>query len=74
MQRRKELVEMWSGSIEGLKEGDMVAILASSDPNDLPFRIAKVTKVNIENDRTISIDVHWYFTKPIDSFSGCYNP
>ena len=49
---------MWSGSIVYLKEGNTVAILASGDPNDLPFWIAKVTKVNKENDRTIKIDMH----------------
>ena len=49
---------MWTGSIEDLKEGDMVAVLALGDSTNLPFWIAKVTKVYKENDITISIDVH----------------
>ena len=36
-------------------EGNMGVVVASSDPNGLPFWIAKVTKVNKQDDRTISI-------------------
>ena len=49
----------------------MIAVLATKDAQSYQLWIAKVMKVNKENEEVISIEVHWY---EIDThpFDGVY--
>ena len=38
--------DLYRGSIQDIKEGNMIAVLATKDPNGYPFWIGKV--INIE--------------------------
>ena len=49
----------------------MIAVLATEDSHVYPFWIAKVLKVNKENEEVISIDIHWYATNT-HPFNGVY--
>ena len=49
----------------------MIAVLATEDPHGYPFWIAKVIKIDKENDDVIAIRVHWYATS-ILPFNGVY--
>ena len=46
----------------------MILVFAINDACDYPLWIAKVMKVNKENEEVVSIEVHWYAmdTHPFD--------
>ena len=44
--KRQEMEDLYKGSVQDIKEGCMIAILARDDACDYPFWIAKVMKVN----------------------------
>ena len=49
----------------------MIAVLATDDPRQYPFWIAKAMKVNKENEELVSVEVHWYATDK-HPFDGVY--
>ena len=49
----------------------MIAVLATDDPRQYPFWIAKAMKVNKENEEVVSVEVHWYATDT-HPFDGVY--
>ena len=49
----------------------MIAVLATEDAHAYPIQIAKVMKVNKENEEVVSIEVHWYATDT-HPFVGVY--
>ena len=49
----------------------MIVVLATDDPRQYPFWIAKVMKVNKENEEVVSVEVHWYATDT-HPFVGVY--
>lgn len=51
----------------------MIVVLATKDPCGYPLWIAKVMKVNEENEEVISVEVHWYATDT-HPFDGVYKP
>jgi hypothetical protein len=65
--------DLYRGLIQDIKEGCMIVVLATEDPHGYPLWIAKVMKVNKENEDVIIIEVHWY---AIDThpFNGVYKP
>ena len=65
---RKEMEDLYRGSVQDIKESCMIAVLAIEDARGYPFWIEKVMKVNKENEEVISIEVHWYAidTHPFD--------
>jgi len=71
--RREAMEELYKGSVQDIKEGCMIAVLATEDPRGYPFWIAKVMKVNTKNEEVISIEVHWYATDT-HPFDGVYKP
>ena len=42
----REMEYLYRGSVQDIKEGCMIAVLATDDACDYPFLIAKVMKVN----------------------------
>ena len=44
--KRREMEDLYKGSVQDIKEGCMIAVLATDDACDYPFWIAKVMKVN----------------------------
>ena len=46
---------LYKGSVQDSKEGCMISVLATDDAHDYPFWIAKVMKVNKQNEEVVSI-------------------
>ena len=44
--KRREMEDLYKGSVQDIKEGCMIAVLATDDPRQYPFWIAKAMKVN----------------------------
>ena len=65
--------ELCRGSVQDIKEGCMIAVLATKYVQGSPFWIAKVMKVNKEKEEFISIEVHWY-AMDTHPFDGVYKP
>jgi len=42
--------DLYKISVQDIKEGCMIAVLATEDPRGYPLWIAKVMKVNTENE------------------------
>ena len=63
--------DLYRGSIQDIEEGCMIEVLATKDACSYPLWIAKVMKVNKENEEFISIEVHWYATDT-HPFYGVY--
>ena len=64
---------MWEGDVNEIKEGTMIAVLATNDENDHPFWLAKVTKFFKEHDVLNGVEVHWYHTTAEDPLKGKYD-
>ena len=64
---------LYRGSVQDIKKGCMIAVLADGDPNGYPFWVAKVIKVFTENEDVTSVEVHWYATNT-HPFNGVYKP
>ena len=58
--QRGAMEDLYIGSVQDIKEGCIIAILDTEDAWGYLFWIAKVMKVNKENEEAISIEVHWY--------------
>jgi hypothetical protein len=71
--QREAMEDLYRGSIQDIKEGSMIAVLATEDPHGYPFWIGKVIKIEKENDDVIAIKVHWYETST-HPFNGVYKP
>ena len=71
--RHDEMEDLYKGSVQDIKDGCMIAVLATEDACSNPFWIAKVIKVNKEKEEFISIEVHWY-AMDTHPFDGVYNP
>ena len=69
--KRPEMEDLYKGSVQDIKEGCMIAVLAIDDAHDYPLWIAKVMKVKKENEEVVSIEVHWYATDT-HPFDGVY--
>ena len=65
--------DLCRGSVQDVKEGCMIAVLADEDPLGYPFWISKVIKVINENEEITVVDVHWY-AKSTHPFNGVYKP
>ena len=65
--------DLYRGSVQYIKEGTKIAVLATKDPHGYPFWIEKVIKIEKENDDVIAIEVHWYATST-HPFNGVYKP
>lgn len=65
--------DLYRGSVQDVKEGCMIAVLADGDPFGYPFLVAKVIKVIKENEDIIAVEVHWYATST-HPFIGVYKP
>ena len=63
--------DLYRGSIEDIKEGSMIVVLATEDPHGYPFWIGKIIKIEKENDDVVAIEVHWYATIT-HPFNGVY--
>lgn len=65
--------DLYSGSIQDIKEGCMIALLANGDANGYRFWVAKFINIVTENEDVVGVEVHWYAinTHP---FSGVYKP
>ena len=66
--KHQEMEDLYRGSVQDIKEGCMIAVLAIDDACDYPLWITKVMKVNKENEELVSVEVHWYAinTHPFD--------
>ena len=66
--RRETMEYIYKGSIQAIKEACMIAVLATEDVDSYTLLIAKVMKVNKDNEEVIYIEVHWYAmdTHPFD--------
>jgi hypothetical protein len=62
---------LYRGLIQDNNEGSMIAVLAAEDPYGYPLQIAKVIKIEKENDDIIAIELHWYATST-HPFNGAY--
>jgi len=71
--QREAMEDLYRGSVQDIKEGCMIAVLADGDPNGYPFWVAKVIKVFTENEDVTSVEVHWYATNT-HPFNGVYKP
>ena len=71
--RHEAMEDLYRGLVHDIKEGCMIAVLATKDACGYPFWIEKVMKVNTENEEAISIEVHWYATDT-HPFDGVYKP
>jgi hypothetical protein len=49
---------LYRGSVQDIKEGSMIAVLANEDPHGYPFWIGKVIKIDKENVDVVTIEVH----------------
>jgi hypothetical protein len=47
--------DLYRGLVQYIKEGSMIAVLATKDPHGYPFWIANVIKIKKENDDVIAI-------------------
>jgi hypothetical protein len=65
--------DLYNSSVHDIKEGSMIAVLATKDPHGYPLWIGKVIKIDKENDDIIAIEVHWYETST-HPFNGVYKP
>ena len=63
--------DLYRGSVQDIKEGSMIAVLATEDPHGYPFWIGKVIKIEKENDDVTAIEVHFYATST-HPFNGVY--
>jgi hypothetical protein len=63
--------DLYRGSVQDIKEGSMILVLAIEDPHGYPFWIGKVIEIEKENDDVIAIEVHWYVTST-HPFNGVY--
>jgi len=71
--QREAMEDLYRGSVQHIKDGCMIAVLATKDPCGYPLWIAKVMKVNKENEEVILVEVHWYATDT-HPFDGVYKP
>ena len=71
--QREAMEDLYRGSVQDIKEGCMIAVLADGDPNGYPFWVAKVLKVFTENEDVTGVEVHWYATNT-HPFNGVYKP
>ena len=71
--RREAMEYLYRGLVQDIKEGCMIAVLATKDARSYPFWIAKIMNANKENEEVISIEVHWYATNT-HPFDGVHNP
>jgi hypothetical protein len=62
---------IYRGLVQYIKEGIMIVVLVTKDPPCYPFLIAKVIKIEKENDDVIAIEVHRYATST-HPFNGVY--
>ena len=53
--QREAMEDLYRGSVQDIKEGCMIAVLADGDPNGYPFSVAKVIKVITENEDVASV-------------------
>ena len=69
---REVMEDIYRGPVQDIKDGCMIAFLATKDPCGYPL-CAKVMKVNKENEEVTSVEAHWY---AIDThpFDGLYKP
>ena len=64
---------MWEGDLHEIKEGTMIAILATNKENDHPFWFAKVTKVFKQHNVLNGVEVYQYHTIIKDSLKEKYD-
>ena len=69
--QREAMEDLYRGSVQDMKEGCMITVLADGDPNGYPFWVAKVIKVIIENEDVAGVEVHWHATNT-HPFNGVY--
>jgi hypothetical protein len=69
--QREAMEDLYRGSTQDIKEGCMIAVLATEDPHGYPFWIAKVIRIDKENEDVIAVEVHWYATST-HPFNGVY--
>jgi len=60
--QREAMEDLYRGSTQDIKEGCMIAVTATEDPHGYPFWIAKVIRIDKENEDVIEFEVHWYTT------------
>ena len=48
--RHETMEDLYKGSVQDIKEGCMIAVLAREDARGYPFWISKIIKVNKENE------------------------
>jgi hypothetical protein len=56
--QREAMEDLYKGLVQDIKEGSMIAALATEDPHGYLFWIGKVIKIEKENDDVIAIEVH----------------
>jgi hypothetical protein len=62
---------LYKGLVHDIKEGSMIAVLATEDPHGYPFWIAKIINIDKETGDVVAIEVHWYATGT-HPFNGVY--
>eukprot|EP01018_Ginkgo_biloba_P036201 Gb_02275 [translate_table: standard] len=65
--------DIYSGSVQDIKVGSMIVVLATNCEHGHLFWIAKVLNLIYKDDEINAIEVHWYSTKT-NSLKGVYNP
>ena len=65
--------DIYSGSVQDIKVGSMIVVLATDCEHGHLFWIAKVLNLIYKDDEINAIEVHWYSTET-DSLKGVYNP
>jgi len=50
--------DLYKGSVQDIKEGCMIIVLADGNPNGYPFWVAKVIKVFTKNEDVTGVEVH----------------
>jgi hypothetical protein len=58
--QHEAMEDLYKGLVHDIKEGSMIAVLATEDPHGYPFWIAKIINIDKENEDVVVIEVHWY--------------
>jgi len=65
--QREAMEDLYKGSVQDIKEGCMITVLADGDPNGYPFWVAKALKVFTENEDVTSV-----YATNTHPFNGVY--
>jgi hypothetical protein len=69
--QHEAMEDLYKGSLQDIKEGSMIVVLATEDPYGYQLWIGKVINIEKENDDVIAIEVYWY-AKSTHTFNGVY--